>query len=92
MGNELNASSAKLVFSDEFRDIFDSRNVCEEYLRKVISFAENTSNKLMNIETGHLIAHLEIGNITCWVEYAPEDDGYRVFNAYMHRLAIEEER
>ena len=91
MNNELTASSVKLILSDEFRNIMNQRNVCEDYLRQVIHFAESTSNKLMNTATGQIIAHLKIDNITCWVEYLPESDGYRVSNTYMHRMEIGED-
>lgn len=82
--------SVKLILSDGLHTVMDGRGICEEDIRQVISFAERTSNKLMNTDTGRLIAHLRIGNITCWAEYAPEGDAYRVFNTYQHRMAIEE--
>jgi hypothetical protein len=85
-------SSVRLILTGDLRTVMDRRGVCEEDIRQVISFAEGTSNKLMNIDTGHFIAHLIIGNITCWVEYVPEGNAYRVFNTYLHRLVIEEGR
>jgi hypothetical protein len=79
------------MISDELRSVMERRGVCEEDLRQVISFAESTSNKLMESDSGRLIAHRRIGNITCWAVYVPEGDAFRVLNAYQHRMVIEEE-
>jgi hypothetical protein len=92
MEDDRNNFSVKLILSDELRSVMERRGVCEEDLRQVISSAESTSNKLMEADTGRLIAHRRIGNITCWVQYVPEGDAYRVLNTYQHRMVIEEER
>jgi hypothetical protein len=91
MKNNGTDASVRLIIPDELRAVMERRGVCEEDLREVISFAESTSDKLMETGTGRLIAHRRIGNITCWAEYAPEGDAYRVLNAYQHRMVIEEE-
>jgi hypothetical protein len=91
MENDRKDSCVRLMISDELRSVMEKRGVCEEDLRQVVSYAENTSNKIMEADTGHLMAHRRIGNITCWAEYVPEGDAYRVLNAYQHRMVIEEE-
>jgi len=91
MESKYDALSLRLILSDGLRDELAQRCVDETDVRQVISYAESTSKKLMDTDTQHLVAHLKIDNITCWVEYMPEGDEYRVFGAYTHRLAIEEE-
>jgi hypothetical protein len=80
----------ELYLSDALRETMDLRGIKEAFVRQVISHAESTSEKLMDMDTGRFVAHLRIGSITCWAEYMPEGGGYRAFNAYMHRMEIEE--
>ena len=89
MDKQWDDPSMILHIADESRQRMQQQGVQESYVRQVIAFAESTSTKLVNTSTNRLIAHLRIGNITCWVEYAPEGDGYRVYRAYTHRMDIE---
>ena len=59
-----------------------------ENIRKVISRAEKTGERLINRETGHLLACNRELNVTFWVEYAVQEDGYVIYNAYSHRMEI----
>ena len=92
MENKGDFSSVKLVFSDELRDLMYLRDIDEAYIRQVIAISERNGDKLINTRTGQFIAHLQIGKITCWVEYRPEGNGFRIDNAYQHRMEIGEER
>ncbi|MBN2049133.1 MAG: 4Fe-4S dicluster domain-containing protein [Spirochaetales bacterium] len=73
-------------------EALEKRLILLRDVREVIAAAEKTGQRLKNNKTNHLIAHLKPGIITYWVEYAPEGDGYRVYNAYSHRLEILEDR
>ncbi|MDR2712541.1 MAG: hypothetical protein LBB91_05445, partial [Clostridiales bacterium] len=53
----------------------------------VIAASEKERYRLRKA-SGHYVGHQEIGYMTYWVEYLPEDDGYSVFNAYAHRMKI----
>lgn len=67
--------------------------ISREEVLQVIQHAEQTGVKLLNEDTQHRIAHSFLGNSTCWVEYAPEEDGtYTVFRVYSHRMRIEGEK
>jgi len=92
MGNEGDFSSVKLIFSDDLRDLMDQRGIGETYIRQVVAISESKEEKLVNRQTGRFVAHSRIGRITCWVEYKPEANGYRIFNVYKHRIEIEGER
>lgn len=59
-----------------------------ENIRKVISRAEKAGERLINRETGHLLACNRELNVTFWVEYAVHEDGYIIYNAYSHRMEI----
>lgn len=66
--------------------------ILDEELCQVISASEKTGRILMDAGSGHQIAHWKIGYLTCWVEYAPLDNGeYEIYNAYTHRMMILQE-
>ena len=92
MDDRDNPSMIELLLPDDLRLSLDQRGISETYIQQVITHAQDTSDKLVDKGTGHFIAHLPIGKITCWVEYRPESGGYRVYNAYAHRMQIEEGR
>jgi hypothetical protein len=56
----------------------------------VIKSCEESRRRLLTAE-GHYVGHAEAGYMTYWVEYMPEDGGYRIFNAYGHRMRIEQD-
>ena len=82
------AASVALHISDGLRKEMDRQGILEDYLRNVVSHAEDTSEKLVDMDSGRFIAHRRIGHITCWVVYGPENDGFRIDSAYMHRMEI----
>jgi len=80
-----------LIISDEVRMLLEERTIRNADLAKVIHAAEETGCKLEHRITGHQLAHLRLSQVTYWVQYKPEDDGYRIFTAYSHRMEILEE-
>ncbi len=67
---------------------FDNRRILESDLRRVVLDAEETGKRLRHNQSGLYRATLKLGNTTFWVDYAPENEGYRIFNAYCHRMNI----
>ena len=55
-------------------------------IEAAIRRAEAEEEKLLDPKTGHFTTSHRPGNVTFWVEYTPEGTGYRVFNAYCHRM------
>lgn len=66
----------------------DGRRILENDLKQVIYYAEDTGKRLLNVHTGYYRACHTIGYTTFWVDYSPENDGFRVHNAYSHRMKI----
>lgn len=79
----------KLFISAEIEDKLNKSKILEDDVRDVINFCEETGRKLLDPETGHSLGYTEIGHMTCWAEYSHEEDGWRVHNAYSHRMKIE---
>ena len=81
----------KLYISSELKHKINNENILEEDLEAIIEHCENTGRKLLDPKTKHFIGHMKVDNMTFWVEYAPMDGGFEIFNAYGHRMSIVEE-
>lgn len=77
-----------LLMNLDVRSLLEARGIREEDIRQVLSFAESGRQFLIHEVTGHQLAHFTPTNVTFWVEYLPQDDGYRIYNAYSHRMKI----
>lgn len=78
----------KLLISDKVKKELENRQIRVENIRRVIDYAEKTGDHLINRETGHKLARNRELNVTFWVEYSVQDDGYVIHNAYSHRMEI----
>jgi Fe-S oxidoreductase len=85
---EPESSPIELEFSEEIAERVDQRLILEEDIRQVVTYAERTGNRFRNPETGHFLAYHRPANVTYWVEYTPAGEGYRIHNAYSHRMEI----
>jgi len=88
MADPTSFESTKLIIGEETQDVLEERLILVEDVQKVIEYAERTGNKLVNQNTGRFLAYFKPVSVTYWVEYAPGEDGFRVYNAYSHRMEI----
>ena len=77
-----------LKISPEIEALMQDRMIVETDLKSAVNKGERDGKKFFNPKTGRYIASYRAGAVTYWVEYTPEDDGYRVHTAYSHRLLI----
>jgi Fe-S oxidoreductase len=75
-----------LVYSPEVRALLDERRILDEDAQRVIHYAETTGNRFFDPNTKHCLAYHAPARVTYWVEYEPEGAGFRVHNAYSHRM------
>jgi Fe-S oxidoreductase len=80
-----------LFVSEEIRAQLEARHILEEDVRRVLADAEGKNRYLKN-EAGHRLAGLRLRRVTYWVEYQPEGQGFRIHNAYSHRMILPEEQ
>ncbi|MBQ6360774.1 MAG: 4Fe-4S dicluster domain-containing protein [Lachnospiraceae bacterium] len=78
-----------LRISGEIREEMNRQRLTEDELRSVIAYAERTGLWLED-EDGLRIAHLQMGYITVWAEYAPAKGEFLLKDIYSHRMEIEE--
>lgn len=83
--------SIRLEIPDALSRTLEERLILEEDIRQVIDHAERTGLKLLNPDTGHLLAHHKPASVTYWVEYSRQEETYVIHNAYSHRMEIVEE-
>ncbi|HWR09023.1 pyridine nucleotide-disulfide oxidoreductase/dicluster-binding protein [Sporomusa sp.] len=78
----------KVIIPDSVLHIMEERMILADDVARVIEHAETSGNKLKDPESGYYIAYFQPANVTYWVTYQPQDDGFVVHNAYCHRLII----
>jgi hypothetical protein len=78
----------KLIIPETVREKMEDRMILDEDVASVISYAERTGNKFKNTESKSYIAYYKPVEVTYWVEYLPQEDGFLICNTYSHRLEI----
>lgn len=77
-----------LHLAPEVEALLESRRILEEDLRKVIGQAEAGGHRFQHPDTGRWLACHRPYQAAFWVEYSPAQDGFRVHNAYAHRMEV----
>jgi hypothetical protein len=83
--------SIHLILDDQTRKLLEDRLILVEDLQKVIEYAERTGEKFQHPQTGRMLAHYKPVQVTYWVEYSQQGDGFVIHNAYSHRMEIIED-
>ncbi|WP_144349281.1 pyridine nucleotide-disulfide oxidoreductase/dicluster-binding protein [Sporomusa termitida] len=78
----------KVTIPEDVLRVMEERRILVDDVTRVIDHGETSGNKLKDPVRGHYIAYFQPANVTYWVEYLPQDDGFVVRNAYCHRLVI----
>lgn len=92
MNEERQEPGLTLYVDPPVAEVLEKRLILLTDIEAVIARAEETGQRLYDEKKERYVAHLKPGIITYWVEYSPERKGYRIHNAYSHRLAIVEDR
>ncbi len=81
----------ELYVAEEVAAQMEERRILRQDVQKVISHAEETGIRLYSPELQRYRASFRPDQVTYWVEYSAEGKGFRVHNAYYHRMEIVEE-
>ena len=81
--------AVELHVSPEVQERLDARRILREDVQRVIEHAERTGEKLCHGGSGRYLASFRPRAATFWVEYSPEVTGFRIHNAYAHRMTAE---
>jgi hypothetical protein len=81
----------KLQVGDEVKKRLEERHISEDELKQVIDFAETKGEKLYQPEANRYLAKNRLGEVTVYVEYSTDENGYIVHTAYSHRSKVGKE-
>ena len=79
----------KLYIDDDVQQLLQQRFILKQDIQKTIELAEQSGEKFINPDTGRSLACHRSENITYWVEYQVCSDGYKIYNAYCHRMDLD---
>ena len=77
-----------LCFEPAVEAMLESRRILKEDIKKVIHHAENGGQRFRHADTGRYLAAFRPSRATFWVEYAPDPRGFKIYNAYAHRMEV----
>ena len=77
-----------LALNPDVEALLERRRILLDDVRQVVFQAEQSGMRFTNPDSGRFLAYYKPVRVTYWVEYAPEGDSFRVFNAYSHRMTI----
>lgn len=80
--------SIRLNMDPGVRELLDRRRILDEDIQKVLHHAMETGDRLFHPETGRYKASFNPYKTTFWIEYSQDGDGYKIHNAYAHRMEV----
>ena len=86
-----NETAFVLNLTDTVTEKLEDRLILIKDINQVLKHAEETGRVFVNPDNGHLLSCRNYQNVTYWVEYVKDDKGFTIFNAYSHRMEIQEE-
>ncbi|MGE4292846.1 MAG: pyridine nucleotide-disulfide oxidoreductase/dicluster-binding protein [Desulfovibrio sp.] len=75
-------------FAEGIAERLDERRILLSDVQKTLLAAEKDKKRFVSSESGHFLARNRPVNVTYWVEYSVEPDGYLVHNAWSHRMRV----
>ena len=80
--------AVRLLILDDVAARMEERRILREDVQKAILHGETSGNRLYNQGSKRWCTSFRPARITYWGEYGPEDGGFRVHNAYRHRMEV----
>lgn len=66
----------------------ESKHILREDVERALMAIERTGDRFLNRANGRFLGSWRPRNVTFWVDYALEDGGYLVADAYCHRMKV----
>ena len=79
----------KLEFTDEARALMEERMVLDTDVVRVMRAYRESGDAVVENDTGLIVTRARLGNVTFWVKFTEDADGYTVHRVYSHRMTIE---
>ena len=79
----------RLDITDEARALMEQRMVLDTDVQRVMKAYLDSGEAVLENDSGLLVTRARIGNVTFWVKFTEDADGYTVHRVYSHRMTIE---
>lgn len=79
----------ELTYAPGVEELLDERMILKSDVEAVLRAYEESRAAVEDQEQGYLVTNSRIGNVTFWVKFSPEGNGYRIHGAYSHRMTVE---
>lgn len=76
----------RLLLEPEVLARLEGQHILREDVARVLRHA--AADGFLDRRTGHFLASWRPSRVTYWVEYGPEGDGFRIYDAYSHRMVV----
>ncbi|MHC6201642.1 pyridine nucleotide-disulfide oxidoreductase/dicluster-binding protein [Breznakiellaceae bacterium SP9] len=76
----------ELFIDENLERKLERTHILHSDIRAAITQAEAAQTKITDSRTGHFFTSHRPANVTYWVEYAPAQGGFHIYNAYSHRM------
>lgn len=83
-----NEHQTRLQIDLPLQKLLEERGIRQETILQVIAVAEADHRFHIDPVTGHRLAHHSLPQVTYWVEYRQDEQGYTIVRAYSHRMKI----
>ncbi len=83
-------SGIELLVDKAVRGVMKARGITEDDVKRIISNAERTGEKLYRPGGNKFLAKMLINEATVYVEYTAEEGHFKINTAYKHKAVIKE--
>ena len=86
----MDIADSALTMSSDMEATINKRGILKSDIKDVIAYAEG-GEKLYIEGEDHFLGKKRMGNFTAYVEYAIAESGYKILDAYSHRVSLLED-
>jgi hypothetical protein len=77
-----------LFLEDDVLHRLESRHILRQDVALAVRESEAAKSAFLDRQTGRFLGSWRPSRVTYWVEYSPEAGGYRIHDAYSHRMVV----
>lgn len=79
----------KIRYAEGAEEQMEARMILKSDIQAVLKAYEASEEAVFDEEKGWFVTSLRVGNVTFWVKFTREEEGYTVHGAYSHRMTVE---
>ena len=79
----------RLEITGEARALMEQRMILDTDITAVMRHYRESGEAVLDADSGLLSTRCRLGNVTFWVKFTEDAEGYTVHRAYSHRMTVE---